>query len=581
MLIELSIKNFAIIENLIVPFEKGLTVITGETGAGKSMIIDAISLLVGGRGSTEFVRNGANRCELQGLFWIEDTTHDIYQKASQLGIEINDDQMVILERHITSQGKSICRVNGKLVTLGILRELGESLVDIHGQHEHQHLMQVERHLALLDQFEQEKLNVALMEYQTVYKLFLELRNRVKQYSENEQKLAQRLDLLQYQLKEIENAKLKQDEDVQLAAERLKLANSEKLYKIIHDCYHALYGDGKGLDWIMHAMNNAEDAATIDFQMGTLKETISNCYYLLEEATYSLRDYYESIEFDPNQLNIIEARLNEITQLKRKYGETVTDIFEYAAKIEEEIDDLLNREEKIQQLEQQLNDVCHDLFLEAKNLTQLRKAAAKQLIGKIHQQLQDLYMEKTKFHIEISERLASKHDPFINGKYIQFQADGIDTVEFQLSTNPGEPLKPLAKIASGGEISRIMLAIKSIFSAHHGITSVIFDEVDTGVSGRVAQAIAEKIFKISTNSQVLCITHLPQVAAMATTHLYITKQQLETKTVTNVTTLTKDEQVEEIARMLSGVETTNLTRENAKELLTQADKIKNSLAKLTN
>lgn len=581
MLIELSIKNFAIIENLTVPFEKGLTVLTGETGAGKSIIIDAISLLVGGRGSAEFVRHGANRAEIQGLFFIDDCSHDIYEKALQLGIEINEDHMVVLQRDITSQGKSICRINGKLVTLGILRELGESLVDIHGQHEHQHLLQIERHLSLLDQFIGDPILRALNEYKTIYKKFIELTLSVKQFSENEQKLAHRLDLLQYQLKEIEKSKLKPNEDVQLTDERMKLMNGEKLFKTIHDCYQALYGEGKGLDWIMYAMNHIEEASEIDKQLIPLKETISNCYYLLEEATFSLRNYYEAIEFDPERLNLIETRLNEIMQLKRKYGENVTNILEYSAKIEEEIENLLNREEKIVELEKQLDHISYDLFLEAKNLSELRSGAAKELVEKIHQQLKDLYMEKTRFQIEISEKTASVKDPLIDGRHVHFQNDGIDKVEFLLSTNPGEPLKPLAKIVSGGEVSRIMLALKSIFSSHQGITSLIFDEVDTGVSGRVAQAIAEKIYNISTTSQVLCITHLPQVAAMATTHLYISKEQLENKTVTKVATLSKVEQVEEIARMLSGAETTKLTRENAKELLSQAEKIKGGFVKLTN
>jgi DNA repair protein RecN (Recombination protein N) len=581
VLIELSIKNFAIIENLTVPFEKGLTVLTGETGAGKSIIIDAVSLLVGGRSSVEFVRHGTNRAEIQGLFFIDDPSHVIYEKALQLGIEINEDQMVVLHRDITSQGKSICRVNGKLVTLGILRELGNSLVDIHGQHEHQHLMQVERHLSLLDQYIGDKLTYALSEYKKIFKTFVELNTRVKQFSENEQKLAHRLDLLQYQLTEIEKSKLKPNEDFLLLDERNKLANREKLSKTIHNSYHSLYGDQKGLDWILSAMNHVEEAAAIDKQLIPLKETISNCYYLLEEATFSLRDYYESIEFDTNRLDLVEARLNEITQLKRKYGENVTDILEYSAKIEEEIDHLINRDEKIQQLQNQLENICHDLFLEAKNVSEIRSNNANVLVDKIHQQLKDLYMEKTKFHIDVYQRAASVKDPLVNGSHIHFQEDGIDRVEFLLSTNPGEPLKPLAKIASGGEVSRIMLALKSIFSSHQGLTSLIFDEVDTGVSGRVAQAIAEKIYKISAKSQVLCITHLPQVAAMATTHLYISKEQLEDKTVTKVTTLSKSEQIEEVARMLSGAETTNLTRENAKELLAQAKNIKDEFVKLTN
>ncbi|OIJ16885.1 DNA repair protein RecN [Anaerobacillus alkalilacustris] len=573
MLIELSIKNFAIIEDLTIPFEKGLTVLTGETGAGKSIIIDAISLLVGGRGSSEFVRHGAKRSEIQGLFFIEDQTHYIYSKAQQLGIEINEDQMVILQRDITAQGKTICRINGKLVTLAILREIGQTLVDIHGQHEHQHLMQVDRHLSLLDQFADEKINNAIIEYKKIYKTFVSLTNQVKQFSENEQQLAHRLDLLKYQLNEIEKANLTPGEDNTLYEERLKLSNGEKLYKTIFDSYHSLYGDGKGLDWVMLAMNNVEEAASIDKELTSLKETVDNCYYLLEEASYSLRDYYESIEFDPNRLNFIESRLNEILQLKRKYGESVSEILEYASKIEEEIDSLLHREEKIEKLEIQLESIIQDLFIEAKNLTLLRREAAIDLTEQISRQLKDLYMEKTKFNIQFTYRTATEKDPILDGKNIHFNEDGLDKIEFLLSTNPGEPLKPLAKIASGGEISRIMLALKSIFSNQHGVTSLIFDEVDTGVSGRVAQAIAEKIYNVSTKSQVLCITHLPQVAAMANTHLYISKEQSDDKTVTKVASLQEKEQIEEVARMLSGVKTTDLTRENAKELLSQAKKKK--------
>ncbi|WNF37838.1 DNA repair protein RecN [Bacillaceae bacterium IKA-2] len=581
MLIELSIKNFAIIENLTVPFEKGLTVLTGETGAGKSMIIDAVSLLIGGRGSAEFVRHGEKRAELQGLFSIEDSCHPIYEKALQLGIEINEDKMVVFHRDITALGKSICRVNGKLVTLGILRELGQTLVDIHGQHEHQHLLQQERHLTLLDQFAEEKIGAVLLEYKLVYKNFVAINQQVKQFSENEQVLAQRLDLLQYQLNEIEKANLIPNEDIDLTDEKTKLANGEKLYKTVHGSYQALYGEGKGLEWLMDALNNVEEAETFDKQLTPLMETVSNCYYLLEETTSSLRDYYEKIEFDPNRLNMIESRLDEIAQLKRKYGNSVTNILEYCAKIEEEIDSLLNREEKIGNLVKELENVSEDLYVEAKNLTKMRKKAAKLLSEEIHAHLKDLYMEKTKFHIKISDRPASNSNSIVDGKNVHFQEEGIDKVEFLLSTNPGEPLKPLIKIASGGEISRIMLALKSNFSNGHGVSSLIFDEVDTGVSGRVAQAIAEKIYDVSTKSQVLCITHLPQVAAMANTHLFISKQQSEKKTATNVTALTKDERVEEVARMLSGVEITDLTREHAKELLSQADKIKIKYEKLTN
>lgn len=569
MLSELSIKNFAIIDQLSVTFEKGLTVLTGETGAGKSIIIDAIGLLVGGRGSTDFVRHGEKKAEIEGLFFIEDKKHPVYKKASNIGVEIDEDGMVVLQRAINTQGKSICRINGKLVTLAILREIGGTIVDIHGQHEHQHLMQQDRHLSMLDQFAEETLKSTLIEYNNLYTSYKKIQRQVLQYTEDEQKLAQRLDLLQYQLKEIEKANLKPDEDQLLNEERVRLSNSERLYKTVYDSYHALYGEGKGLEWLMLAMNNIEEITAIDKSLGDISESISNCYYLLEESAFSLRDYYEGIEFDPNRLEFIEERLNEISQLKRKYGNDVTEILEYASKIEEEIELLQNKDENIHQMQQQLESVVLDLYVEANHLTKLRMEVAKGLTEKIQQQLKDLYMDKTKFEINITERVTTNKDPIIEGKRVSFVEDGIDKIEFLISTNPGEPVKPLAKIASGGEISRIMLALKSIFSIKHGVTSLIFDEVDTGVSGRVAQAIAEKIHAISSNSQVLCITHLPQVAAMADTHLYITKDQTEQKTSTNISTLTKADQVEEIARMIAGVEVTELTRQHAKELLNQA------------
>ncbi|WP_096201188.1 DNA repair protein RecN [Bacillus sp. FJAT-45350] len=573
MLIELTIKNFAIIDELTISFEKGLTVLTGETGAGKSIIIDAIGLLTGGRGSSEFVRYGTNRAEMEGLFTVESTNPCII-KVNELGIE-TEEGMLILRRDISANGKSICRVNGKLVTLAILREIGQALVDIHGQHEHQSIMQPERHLSMLDSFAKDSLMPTLTEYHHLYKKYQQLDKQVKQMTDNEQALAHRLDLIQYQLKEIENADLIPNEDELLSEEKYKLANSEKLYKTLHDSYYSLYGDGKGLDWLSLAMNHMEEAASIDKELSEMQETISNCFYLLEEASFSMRDRFEQLEFDPNRLNFIETRLNEINQLKRKYGENVAEIMEYAAKIEEEIDSLLNKDDRIQKLEAELEATILDMLVEAKALTKIRVREAQELSDQIHKQLRALYMEKTQFQIEFKEKKHSSKARTIDGAPITFYDNGIDSVEFLLSTNPGEPLKPLSKVASGGEISRIMLAMKTIFSNHQGVTSLIFDEVDTGVSGRVAQAIAEKIHHISVGSQVLCITHLPQVAAMADTHLYISKQELGDRVLTSVVPLTKEKCIDEVARMISGVEVTQLTKQHAQELLDLADKIKNN------
>ncbi|TWI55940.1 DNA repair protein RecN [Halalkalibacter nanhaiisediminis] len=571
MLIELSIKHFAIIEELTIPFEKGLTVLTGETGAGKSIIIDAIGLILGGRGSAEYVRYGENRAEIEGLFIIEDD-HVVIEKARELGIDVRD-SMFILRRDITSQGKSICRVNGKLVTLAILREIGQALVDIHGQHEHQALMQPEHHLSMLDGFAQKELVQTQAEYQAIYGEALQLQKQVRNLSENEQEMAQKLDLYQYQLEEIEKAQLEPNEDEQLLEERHKLAHSEKLFSLLEDSYQSLYGEGRGLDYLTTSVSHLEEAATIDKELQELHESVSNSYFLLEEAAFALRDRIEKIEFDPSRLEFIESRLHDIQRLKRKYGSSVNEILEYAAKIEEELDSIIHKDDRVEKLQVQLEALWQDLLVEAKALTAIRKNAAEALTEAIHDQLRSLYMEKTIFEVRLQERSLGKMAPVVNGQAVPFGPEGLDAVEFYLSTNPGEPMKPLAKVASGGEISRIMLALKSIFSNQQGITSVIFDEVDTGVSGRVAQAIAEKIHGISIGSQVLCITHLPQVAAMADTHLFIAKHEMNERVITSVTPLSINEKVDEIARMISGVEITDLTREHAKELLELAEKHK--------
>ncbi|GAE24614.1 DNA repair protein RecN [Halalkalibacter wakoensis JCM 9140] len=564
MLIELTIRQFAIIDELTVQFEKGLTVLTGETGAGKSIIIDAIGLLLGGRGSAEYVRHGEKRAEIEGLFIVSDH-HPLIKKAEEFGIDAQD-SMFILQRNITAQGKSICRINGKLVTLAILREIGQALVDIHGQHEHQSLMQAEKHISMLDGYAAQDLAKTQKEYETLFQQAKQLQKQLLRLSENDQELAQKADLFQYQLDEIDQAKLSPEEDVQLMNERNKLAHGEKLFSLLQDSYLSLYGEGRGLDFINNAVSHLEEAASIDNELKELFESVSNSYYLLEEAAFALRDRVEQIEFDPARLEMIETRLHEIQRLKRKYGETVDEILIYASKVEEELDTILHKDDRLSTLQVELDGIWDDLFVEAKALTTIRKKAARQLTEAIHSELRSLYMEKTKFDVRITEKHPAKHSPIVNGQVIPFSPDGIDAVEFYLTTNPGEPMKPLSKVASGGEISRIMLAIKSIFSDQQGITSVIFDEVDTGVSGRVAQAIAEKIHMISIGSQVLCITHLPQVAAMADSHLYIQKYEEEDRVKTSVKILSVEEKVDEIARMISGVEVTELTREHAKELL---------------
>lgn len=553
MLSELSIKNFAIIEALSISFEKGLTVLTGETGAGKSIIIDAIHLLVGGRGSAEFVRHGEEKAEIEGLFQIDDLHHPCYGRAVEFGIEI-EDGMVVLRRDISRTGKSVCRINGKLVTISTLREFGSALVDIHGQHEHQELMDESTHLMLLDQYGIDEISISQKEYQEVFHRYEQTLNRLKSLSENEQQTAHRLDLIQFQFDEIQKANLKPNEDEELFEEKRKLGNFERVFEAIQSGYTALNGEQKGLDWISMVMGHLEDAAALDAAYKELFESVANSYYLLEDASHSLRNELDVLEYDPKKLNEIEERLNEINQLKRKYGKTINEILEYAAKIEEEIETLQNKETHISGLEKELASIKKDLMLEAKQLTEVRKKWAEKLTRLIHKELKELYMAKTVFEIRINSDLQ------------HFTKNGVDKCGFYISTNPGEPLKPLSKVASGGELSRIMLALKSIFSQHQGVTSIIFDEVDTGVSGRVAQAIAEKVYKVATGSQVLCISHLPQVAAMADTHLFISKVTKAGRTKTSVTPLKVEEKIKEIGRMISGVEITDLTKKHAEELL---------------
>lgn len=567
MLAELSIRNFAIIDVLSISFKKGLTVLTGETGAGKSIIIDAIGLLIGGRGSSEFVRYGTPKAEIEGLFLV-DAPHPVYAKADELGIDIQDG-MVILKRDIMESGKSVCRINGKLVTLSLLKEFGQSLVDIHGQHETQYLMQPEMHLSLLDSFGGEEMEKKVEQYQTVYYEYKELNKQLKNLTENEQQINQRLDLIQYQLEEIHQAELLANEDTELQEEKLKLGNYEKLFNSLQDSYQALYGEEKGIEQVSVALSHLQNVAHLDDDLNHLQENVANHFYALEEAAYSIRNYFETMEFDPARLDFIETRLNEISKLKRKYGDSVNEILAYAEKIEKELDMLQNKDGNIEALRTQLQKKEKQLQKSASQLSKNRKKLAEQLIAEIHQELKELYMEKTVFDIRITTP-AENSDAI---KERDFGKNGSDEVEFFISTNPGEPLKPMAKVASGGELSRVILALKSIFSQHQGITAIIFDEVDTGVSGRVAQAIAEKIFKVSEGSQVLCITHLPQVAAMADTHLHISKEIANDRTTTHVVSLETSQKVNEIGRMISGVEITELTKQHARELLDLADEIK--------
>ncbi|WP_339194819.1 DNA repair protein RecN [Solibacillus sp. FSL R5-0449] len=562
MLRELSIRNFAIIDDLTVSFFGGLTVLTGETGAGKSIIIDAVNILAGGRGSTEFIRHGEKKAELGGLFHVDNSQHPIFAKLEEHGIESEEDT-IILRRDLHDSGKSVCRVNGKLVPLSVLRDIGGSLIDIHGQHENQELMDEKFHINLLDHYAHHELLPVKAKYDEAYEAYRQLKREVSELSMDEQRMAQRIDLYQFQIQELEQAGLKIDEEEALDEERLRLMNFHKIFERANIAYSAISDDGTGLDFIGNAMNALEDIVALDSNFKEASEAVTSSFYALQDAAYQVKNVLDDLEYDAERLNEVEQRLALYQTMKRKYGTTVEEILTYHEKIEEELSQLMNRDETLQKNEQLLAKMEADLNKIADQLTTIRKENAIKLSDAIMNELRMLHMEKAQFIV--------KFEP-LN----QLDANGKDFVAFYISTNVGEPPKSLPKVASGGELSRMMLALKTIFSSSNGITSIIFDEVDTGVSGRVAQAIAEKIAAISVNSQVLCISHLPQVAAMADHHYYIKKQVEHNRTFTSITEMEEKERIVEISRMMSGAEITDLTLQHASELIHMANERKETM-----
>lgn len=556
MLQELSIQNFAIIPKLNISFQPGMTVLTGETGAGKSIIIDAVGLLTGGRGSQDFIREGADKAVLQGLIDVE-PGQPITQLLDELGIPLEDNQLLI-HRELHKSGRNVIRVNGSLVNATTLKEIGQHLVDIHGQNEHQELMQVERHLSLLDEYGKKTIGPVLEEYRAAYDTYRSLESAFHKRQADEQAWAQRLDMLSFQSKELADASLVEGEEEMLEAEYQELTNFQDVLAALSKAHEALDGDwdNNGLETISTAMSAMEDIEELSPKYATLTEAVRGAYYELQEAASEILSVRDGLEFDEERLREVDDRLNLIRSLERKYGATITDVLAHQAKVDAELAEMGGGEQSAAELAEQVEVAEQKARTLAEKLHELRLKAAKQLATKIHEQLSDLYMEKAVFSAHITEMK-------------ELNATGLDAVEFYIQTNPGEGAKPLVKIASGGELSRMMLAMKTIFSREQGITSIIFDEVDTGVSGRVAQAIAEKIAVIGRYSQVLTITHLPQVAAVADNHYFIEKQVVGDRTETSIHTLSEDERVNEVARMLSGDELTDAAKENARDLIQRA------------
>ncbi|WP_400163888.1 DNA repair protein RecN [Brevibacillus sp. TJ4] len=563
MLLELSIRNFAIIKEVTISFQKGLNILTGETGAGKSIIIDALGLLLGGRASADYVRYGETRAEVEGLFELP-SGHPALTVCENIGVHV-EDGMLVVRRDISNLGKSIIRLNGQMVTLAILREVGPWLVTVHGQHDTHMLMQADKHINWLDAYGESALGAAKSEYAQLYAAYRKTKQDVERMARNDQELAQRIDLLQYQLNEIEAAQLTPGEDEKLMQQRKKWHNIEKIYSSIQDAYRSLHGEQKGMDWLGHAMSELERVASFDEQLPPIVEAVQTAYYQVEDAVQQLRRLSYQMEFDPAQLAEVESRLDQIQSLKRKYGKSVDDILEYAAGIQDELDEMHHYEDRLQSAQNHLAELAADLAVEALELSVIRRECAVKLAQEIEMQLRELHMERAKFEIAVRQT-ADEDGVEIEGVRRYVDANGMDQVEFLISPNPGEPLRPLAKIASGGELSRVMLAIKTILAGTDQVETLIFDEVDTGVSGRAAQAIAEKLARVANQRQVLCITHLPQVASLADAHFLIKKEMSEHETRTVVDRLSDQERVVELARMLGGAEVTTKTEAHAREMI---------------
>ncbi|EIQ0576241.1 DNA repair protein RecN [Staphylococcus pseudintermedius] len=559
MLQSLSIKQFAIIDTLDIQFSDGLTVLSGETGAGKSIIIDAIGQLIGMRASSEFVRHGEKKAIIEGIFDIDDAK-DAIRQLETLGIDINED-FLIVKREIFSSGKSICRINNQTVTLQDLRQVMQSLLDIHGQHETQSLLKQKYHVELLDRYADGEYIEELQQYAQSYEQHQEKIKELEALESADQALLQRLDLMKFQYDELKEAQLKEGEIEQLEIDIKRIQNSENLSLALNAAYVTLTDEHAITDrlyTLSSELQNVNQILPETFEK--LKEEVDQFYYTLEDAKHQIYEEINQTEFDEQYLNELASRMNLLNNLKRKYGKDISDLMIYQEKIADEINKIENYEESTSKLREEIQQLSQQVQEDGEKLTKARRIVARQLRDRIVNEIQYLQMKDA--NLEISFK-----------PYETPQKDGLERIEFLISPNKGEPLKSLNKIASGGELSRIMLALKSIFVRAHGQTAILFDEVDSGVSGQAAQKMAEKMKDIASVIQVICISHLPQVASMSDHHLYISKHEKDDRTTTTVRELTGDARIDEIARMISGATVTELTRQNAKEMIEQNQKHK--------
>ncbi|KEI97993.1 DNA repair protein RecN [Clostridium botulinum] len=565
MLLQLNIKNFALIEELSISFDKGFNVLTGETGAGKSILIDAISYVLGGKFNRDLIRTGENKTYVEAIFSIENESTERILKDQ--GIDFED--ILIIGRETFQYGKSIAKVNAKSVLLANLKEITSTLLDIHGQHENQNLLSCENHINYLDYFSEKELYSIMEKYKSEYLNFLNIENKIKELSGGDESEREKLmDFLKYQIKEIGESNLKEGEEEELDNKFLELSNAEKISKVLNNSYGILYGgleeESSAFDSLGYVIREMESINSID-KITSICQSLKDAYYIIEESIRNIGDIKDNIYYDENELDRINSRLFQISTLKKKYGTTIKEIIEYKDKIEKQYEDMINSEEIIEKLNNDRKKVLNNLKEIALQMHNVRVKYAEELEVRVKEELSYVGLSKTRFKINVD--LVSS-----------FFKSGCDKVEFYVSTNPGEPLKPLDKVVSGGELSRIMLALKTVFVDKDKIPSVIFDEIDTGISGVVAQSVGEKMYSISHGRQVFCITHLSQIACMSDNHYYIHKEVLQDKTYTKVTKLSKEDKEIEIGRMIGGSNLTDITLQNAKEIIKIADNKKEKILK---
>ncbi len=563
MLLALKIKNFALIDDLDITFHKGFNILTGETGAGKSIIIDAVNMAIGERADRNFIRSGTDKCMVQAIFLI-DNIKQINTMLEQFGIDIDSDNILIITREIRSNGRSICRMNGIVVTQTIVKSITQHLIDVHGQHEHQSLLNPGLHIDMLDSYGGKEILDLVDTVSNKYNQLRVLEKKLSSICFDEVEQERRMDLLKFQTNEIEAANLQPGEDEKLITLKNVLANREKIYQTLASAYELLNGENMDLSVLGilgNVIHTIQKITTFDEKFLGFSEILEEVQYKLEDVTTNIRNYRDQIDFEPKTLENIEMRLNLINMLKRKYGESIHKILKYKQELEAEIQEFKNNEEKVEKIKKEIDFKYNELKKSSIKLSKLRRNVAINFEKKLTEILLTLNMDKVKFKVSFNNEINN----LINTK---FSPKGIDKIEFIISTNLGEPLKPLSKIASGGEMSRIMLAFKTILADVDNIPTLIFDEIDIGISGRTAQTIGERLYDISNNHQIICVTHLPQIASMADHHYLIEKVEKEKNMKTSVVKLNEKNRIEELGRLLDG-ELTDITIKHAEEMIKQA------------